>query len=108
MQGGGRTNFWGTLIHDLRSERGLSQRRLADEAQVNRSTLRRIEEGTARGDIDVIERLLTLMGYELEALDQPSLTAQRRLALEAAADPALRSAAAMSNLMMMSHQGWCS
>ena len=96
MQGVGRNNFWGTLVHQLRDERRLSQRRLADQARVNRSTLRRIEEGTARGDIDVIERLLVNLGYELEALDQTALEQQRRRAEAQAADPDQRSACALS------------
>lgn len=68
MQGGSRGNFWGALIRQLRFEMRLSQRQLAVSARVNRSTLRRIEEGTARGDIHLIEALLEVLGYELEAL----------------------------------------
>ncbi len=105
MQGGGRTNFWGALVHQLRDEKRLSQRRLADEARVNRSTLRRIEEGTARGDIDVIERLLSNLGYELEALDQGALEQQRVRAEADAADPDQRSACAMSRLLRLDHAG---
>ena len=52
------SNFWGNLVVSLRDEQGISQRQLASRAKVNRSTLRRIEEGTARGDIDIMERLL--------------------------------------------------
>lgn len=108
MQGGQRDNFWGSLVHQLRAERRLSQRRLADEARVNRSTLRRLEEGTARGDIDVIERLLSKMGYELEALDQGALEQQRRRAQAEADDPDCRSAGALSRLLRLTPAGLCS
>ena len=108
MQGGNDGNFWGELIHQLRDERRLSQRRLADESKVNRSTLRRIEEGTARGDIAVIERLLSNMGYELEALEQIARKEQRHAAAEAASDPAWRSAHALSRLLELGHHGSCS
>ncbi len=107
MQGGIRNNFWGDLIHQLREDLRLSQRKLADEAHVNRSTLRRIEEGTARGDIDVIERLLGYMGYELEALDQTALLAQHKLRLAAQNDPLQRSLGAMSRLLNMKHHSLC-
>jgi transcriptional regulator with XRE-family HTH domain len=107
MMQGGSGNFWGNLIHDLRDERHLSQRKLAEEAQVNRSTLRRIEEGTARGDIDVIERLLSNMGYELEALDFGALMEQRRLADLAATDPEWLSANALSVLSKLTHRDLC-
>jgi transcriptional regulator with XRE-family HTH domain len=92
MQGGKVANFWGGLIRDLRTERGLSQRQLAFLAQVNRSTLRRIEDGTARGDIDLIERLLRVSGYELEAMHRDEQ--RKRLA----ADPVLRSRLAFAKL----------
>lgn len=101
MQGGTKVGFWGVLILQLREERGLSQRKLADAASVNRSTLRRIEEGTARGDIDVIERLLGYMGYELEALDQQANAKNKQAMTELENDPVYRSAQAMSKLLQM-------
>ncbi|MCL4743871.1 MAG: helix-turn-helix domain-containing protein [Burkholderiaceae bacterium] len=66
MQG---ENFWGELIRCLREEKGLSQRVLADRASVNRSTLRRIEAGKTSADIEMMERVLSYLGYELEAID---------------------------------------
>ena len=66
-------NFWGDLVLTLRKEQKISQRRLSVEAKVNRSTLRRIEEGPGRGDIETIERLLNYLGYELEALAAASI-----------------------------------
>lgn len=65
-----RENFWGELIKSLREEQGVSQRVLADGAQINRGTLRRIERGTTAGDINMIERLLDYLGYDLEAMQR--------------------------------------
>ena len=71
-------SFWGNLIRQLRNDAGLTQRRLAQTARVNRSTLRAIEAGNVAGDITVIERLLAVFGYELEALDVQNLSARTR------------------------------
>lgn len=105
-QGGGncsKTSFWGGLITQLRVERQLSQRKLADEAHVNRSTLRRIEEGRARGDIDTIERLLSRMGYELEAMEQSTIERMKQAEAEDAIDPDKVSHAALARLLRMEH-----
>lgn len=68
MQDSRRTlNFWGSLIVQVRTEKKLSQRRLATETGVSRSTLDRIETGISPGDIYTIERLLDHLGYELDA-----------------------------------------
>lgn len=66
-------NFWGLEIKRIRREQGISQRALASGAKVNRSTLRRIEQGIARGDIDIVERLFDYLGYELEAMSRESI-----------------------------------
>jgi transcriptional regulator with XRE-family HTH domain len=92
-------NFWGNLIHDIRVEQRISQRRLASHAQVNRSTLRRIEEGRARGDVDMIEKLLGYMGYELEAITRDSRAERLRQLQEIEKDPEKRSRLARSRLM---------
>lgn len=77
-----RPNFWGKLIVELREGKGLSQRTLASEAGVCRSTLRRIEAGSTPGDMDIMERVFGHLGYELEALDKEAVEAlkKRRLA----------------------------
>ena len=99
--GGKQGNFWGKLIQELRDERGLSQRKLADASHVNRSTLRRIEDGTARGDIDVIERLLSHMDYELEAMHNAAVEAKRMHDLESQDCPLAKSKAAMMRLLQL-------
>jgi transcriptional regulator with XRE-family HTH domain len=97
-------NFWGVLIHELREERKISQRRLADATDVNRATLRRIEEGTTRGDIDVIERLLNFMDYELEAMHKDALLEQARREGETKIDPVKRSKLAVLRLIGLNGQ----
>lgn len=62
-----RQRVWGRIIRDIREERGISQRALAQLAGINRSSLRRIEHGVTGGQIDLIERMLSVLGYELEA-----------------------------------------
>lgn len=65
-----RVNFWGELIKSLREEQGISQRVLSEGASINRATLRRIEKGRTPGDIDMIERVLDYLGYDLEAIQR--------------------------------------
>jgi transcriptional regulator with XRE-family HTH domain len=60
--------YWCNLVRELRAERGLSQRQAAIAASINRSTLRRLERCRASPKISVLERLLTLYGYELDAV----------------------------------------
>lgn len=63
----GKDAFWGQLVRDLRTEQGMSQRQLAEEANVHRATLRRMENGATDGHVCDLERLLAVLGYELDA-----------------------------------------
>ena len=94
-------NFWGTLIVQLRHEQKVTQRQLAVRAHVNRSTLRRIEAGDAKGDIDTIEAILQYLGHELEAI--PAGSIQDRLIYQAKieADPFKRSRLAVARLLAL-------
>jgi len=97
--------FWGELIRELREEQGLTQRQLATLAGVNRTTLRRIENKSARGDIDVIERLLEFLGYELEAIHRDALEAFNKRLNEAEGDPQQRSQLAAIRLFGLQSNG---
>ena len=66
-------NFWGRLIKTLREEQGYTQRTLSIAAKVSRSTLRSMEAGCTSGDVDILERLLRTLGYELEAMATNSI-----------------------------------
>lgn len=94
-------NFWGNLILQLRTEQNISQRQLAAGAKVNRSTLRRIEEGRARGDIEIMEKLLNYLGYELEAMTQASLHERMKQRITEASDPNQKSKMAAIQLLKL-------
>lgn len=59
---------WGAEIKKLRAGQNMSQRKLAKLAGVDRASLRRFEEGDSRGNIDLVERLAEVLGYELELM----------------------------------------
>ena len=59
---------WSALLRDLRLERGLSQRALCREAKINRSTLRRMENGETSIDLPTFEAVLSALGHELDVL----------------------------------------
>ena len=92
------TNFWGELIRQLRTDRGISERQLAREAKVNRSTLRRIEEGKATCALAVMERLLGYLGHDLEALSRGAV--HDRVPLSEV-HPSARSQVAASRLLRL-------
>jgi transcriptional regulator with XRE-family HTH domain len=95
-------NFWGELVVQLRKEQKISQRKLAEEAHVNRSTLRRIEECGSSGDIEVMERILNYLGYELEAITSSSLADKLKARAELTEDPVQKSKLAASRILAMS------
>jgi len=59
---------WGLMIRELREEQNVSQRQLSIQAKVNRQTLRNIENGLPHAQFDHVERCLSVLGYELEAM----------------------------------------
>ena len=61
-------NFWGSLVRELRLERGITQRGLALATGVNRNSLRNIERGAYSGDMETMELLLGHLGYEIDAI----------------------------------------
>jgi transcriptional regulator with XRE-family HTH domain len=94
-------NFWGGLIRNLREEQRITQRTLAARTKVNRSTLRRIENGDTSADMDIMERLLAYLGYELEALERASVEQRLRAQREAEENPERRSQLAASRVLML-------
>ena len=62
------SSFWGREIARIRHDQRMSQRRLARLAGVDRSCLLRFENGESRGNIDLLERLLAVLGYELDMM----------------------------------------
>lgn len=94
---------WGAMILTIRKEQGLSQRQLASGARVNRTTLRRLEEGSVRGDVDMVERLLNYLGYEMEAMLSETVARLREITEKKMADPEFRSRVAVSRLQSILH-----
>lgn len=58
---------WPKIIEDLRREKGISQRALARVAGVCRSKLRRAYKSGGRIGIYEVDRMLNVLGYELDA-----------------------------------------
>ena len=58
----------GKEIRRIRQEQGVSQRRLARLAGVDRASLRRFEEGQSRGNLQLVEAVVDALGYELELM----------------------------------------
>jgi len=63
-----KRDLWPKLVRDLRRERNLSVRRLADLANINRSTLTRFEAGGGNIRVDYLEAIFAVFGYELDAV----------------------------------------
>lgn len=51
----------GQKLKEMRIERGLSIRKLAELAGVNKSTIMRIEKGEMSPTIDIVEKILAAM-----------------------------------------------
>lgn len=91
--------FWGQLILDLRNEARMSQRHVAEQVQVNRRTLRKLEKGIVVGNIELIEKLLNFFGYELEAIRKDSIEERRRREELLSLEPGYRSKQAVSRIL---------
>ena len=52
-------------VRSIRKERGWSQQRLADEANVNKVTLVHIETGKSSPNVETLERLARALNVEL-------------------------------------------
>jgi transcriptional regulator with XRE-family HTH domain len=60
----------GSLLRRARRKAGLSQRALAQAAEVPQSTVGRIEAGLINPRVATLAKLLDACGYELEALQR--------------------------------------
>ena len=63
------TNFhWGNLIREIRKEKGISIKQLSELAGVATTTISGIERKGHNTSIQVLEKILFALGYELEAM----------------------------------------
>jgi DNA-binding XRE family transcriptional regulator len=58
----------GKVIYQLRSDRGISQEKLALDAEVDRTRVGEIERGEANVTIDTLSRIANVLGQKLGAL----------------------------------------
>jgi transcriptional regulator with XRE-family HTH domain len=58
----------GSVIKKRRKELGLTQSRLSAIAEVSPTTLREIELGKVNPGVDVVSRILDILGMELRAV----------------------------------------
>lgn len=63
---GYRPTRWGDLIREIREDQGISQRQLAELAQVNRNALRRLEKCASGSSMDMVERVAKVLGYSFD------------------------------------------
>ncbi|UMB76363.1 helix-turn-helix domain-containing protein [Dickeya fangzhongdai] len=56
----------GKTIASTRKARGLTQRQLAEQTGINKTTLSEIENGRFTGSLDIFERYLDAVGLQLE------------------------------------------
>ncbi len=59
---------WGSIVRALRHEKGFSIKKLARFAQVSEHTISQLELGRLNTSVRILEQLLTVLDYELEAL----------------------------------------
>lgn len=59
---------WGAVVADLMQEHQISQRRLAEVAGTNRSTLRKLMAGYDCIRLTELQKVLSALGYELDAV----------------------------------------
>ncbi|MBS7812402.1 helix-turn-helix domain-containing protein [Roseococcus pinisoli] len=68
---GSKSSNWGACLREMRVNAGLSQRQLASITSIDRAIIRRIEAGTAPGNIDVIEKIAFCLGFEFDLMMLP-------------------------------------
>jgi|TARA_R110000765_G_scaffold362288_1_gene452504 transcriptional regulator with XRE-family HTH domain len=62
-------NFaWGNLIREIRKEKGINIKQLSELAGVAATTIGGVERKGHNTSIQVLEKLLFALGYELEAM----------------------------------------
>lgn len=75
-------------LRRIRSQKGVSQERLADEAGVDRTYVGTLEREEASASVDILDRLADALGVELSALFvTPTANEERPLPMKAGRRP---------------------
>lgn len=61
---------WGVWLASLRIKKGLTQKEFADMAQIDRSTVSKIEAGKWNFTTEFIEKYLTVLGFDVEFIER--------------------------------------
>ncbi len=85
----------------MRLKKGMSQRELAKLAKVNRTTLRKIEDGTCPIPFDIAIRLAYALGYECVIHRRESSLKELRRQAATETDPDRRSKIAAEILLRL-------
>jgi transcriptional regulator with XRE-family HTH domain len=62
---------WADIIQQLQAEAGISQREIARRSGICRSALRRALSGDVSPTLDVLEKVLDVFGYDIDAIPRP-------------------------------------
>lgn len=63
-----RESRWGKMLREIRVETGVSQRELSRRTGITRSIITRVESGKTAGFVTDIERIASVLGYELDLI----------------------------------------
>lgn len=76
---------WASIVRDILREERISVRRLSDVSGVARSSLKRFLRGETMLQSDNLERLLNVLGYEIDCVQtgKPAPELKRSLKLKA-------------------------
>lgn len=81
--------FWGDLIRAIRVEQRMSMRRLCMMGRINMRTLRHLEGGDAYAYIGLVEKILDILGYELDAFPKGQIRSREQPPAPSPVDGAL-------------------
>ena len=56
----------GSLIRDIRQQKGMTQEQLAEECGMKRATIIKIELGKFNASVDILSAILRPLGYKLD------------------------------------------
>ncbi len=61
-----KSNWYGQVMRELRMERGLTLQDVAEAADINMETIRRIERGVSSGQFNYVEKIFQILDHDVE------------------------------------------